>query len=203
MDPITTFTGKIVAIPIDNIDTDQIIPARFLKTTDKRGLGDALFTDWRYNPDGSPKPDFVLNQPEAQGAQILVAGDNFGCGSSREHAAWALAGYGIKAVISTFFADIFRSNSLKNGLLPIIVDPETHAQIMSMAEEDPATTLTIDLPNQRVLLPDGRAVTFPIDAFTKHCLVHGVDQMGFLLGEDSQIAAFEQAHEPRVSTLGT
>ena len=203
MEPINTFSGKVVAIPIENIDTDQIIPARFLKTTNKNGLGDALFSDWRYNPDGSPKPDFVLNRPEAQGAQILVAGDNFGCGSSREHAPWALVGYGFKAVISTFFADIFRSNSLKNGLLPIIVDPETHEQIMSMAEEDPTTTVTVDLANQRVILPDGRGVSFPIDTFTKHCLLNGVDQMGFLMGEDAAIEEFEHSHEPRVATFDT
>ncbi len=201
MEPITTFTGKVVAIPIENIDTDQIIPARFLKTTNKDGLGDALFSDWRYNADGSPKPDFILNRPEVQGAQILIAGDNFGCGSSREHAPWALVGYGFQAVISTFFADIFRSNSLKNGLLPIIVDQETHQQLMSMAEEDPTTTVMIDLANQRVVLPDGRGVEFPIDAFTKHCLLNGVDQMGFLLGEDVAIQEFEAAHATRIATV--
>jgi 3-isopropylmalate/(R)-2-methylmalate dehydratase small subunit len=202
MDPITTFTGKVAAIPIENIDTDQIIPARFLKTTNKHGLGDALFSDWRYNPDGSPRPDFMLNRPEVHGAQVLVAGHNFGCGSSREHAPWALVGYGFKAVISTFFADIFRSNSLKNGLLPIVVDPETHAQLMSLAEEDPSTSLTVDLANQRVVLPDGRSVSFPIEPFARHCLLNGIDQMGFLLGEDPEIAGYERSHPARVSTTG-
>jgi 3-isopropylmalate/(R)-2-methylmalate dehydratase small subunit len=201
MDPITTFTAKIVALPIENIDTDQIIPARYLKTTNKAGLGDGLFSDWRYNADGSPRPDFVLNRPEAKGAQVLVAGNNFGCGSSREHAPWALMGYGFKAVISTYFADIFRNNSLKNGLLPIQVDEETYYQLVSMFEEDPDTQVTIDLPNQALILPDGQQVKFPIDPFARHCIMNGVDQMGFLLAEEDAISQYEREHEARVQTV--
>jgi 3-isopropylmalate/(R)-2-methylmalate dehydratase small subunit len=200
MEPIKTFESRIVALPINDIDTDQIIPARWLKVTDKSGLADGLFYAWRYNPDGTPKEDFVLNQPEFKGAQVLIAGNNFGCGSSREHAPWALQGYGFKAVISTFFADIFRNNSLKNGLLPIMVDPETHQQLISMAQEDPSTVITIDLAAQTINLPDGRRVTFPIDPFAKHCLLNGVDQMGFLLAEDESILAFETTNPARVQT---
>src|SRR5215212_10875752 len=144
MEPIKAFTSTIVALPLENVDTDQIIPAKYLKVTDKTGLGDGLFHAWRYNADGSPKPDFVLNRPDVQGAQILIAGNNFGCGSSREHAPWALQGYGFKAVISTYFADIFKGNSLKNGLLPIQVDVETHQQLLSIAQEDPSAELKID-----------------------------------------------------------
>jgi 3-isopropylmalate/(R)-2-methylmalate dehydratase small subunit len=201
VEPIKTFTAKIVALPIQDIDTDQIIPARYLRTIDKAGIGDGLFADWRYNADGSPKPDFVLNRPDVRGAQILVAGNNFGCGSSREHAPWALQGYGFKAVISTSFANIFNNNSLKNGLLPIVVDQETYYQLVSLFEEDPTTTLTVDLAGQTLTLPGGQRVTFPIDAFTKHCLLNGVDQMGFLLGEDAQIAAYESSHAARVQTV--
>jgi 3-isopropylmalate/(R)-2-methylmalate dehydratase small subunit len=200
MEPIKTFAARIAALPAENVDTDQIIPARWLKVTDKSGLADGLFYAWRYNPDGTPKQEFVLNRPEAQGAEILVAGNNFGCGSSREHAPWALQGYGFKAVISTYFADIFKSNSLKNGLLPIQVDEETLHQLFSLFEEDPATTVTVDLASQTVTLPDGRKVDFPIDSFAKHCLLNGVDQMGFLLGEDPAIAAYEAANPDRVNT---
>ena len=201
MEPIKTFTAQIVALPIQDIDTDQIIPARYLKTTDKAGIGGGLFADWRYNADGSPKPDFVLNRPDVQGAQILVAGDNFGCGSSREHAPWALQGYGFKAVISTSFANIFNNNSLKNGLLPIVVDQETYYQLVSLFEEDPATTVTVDLASQTLTLPGGQRVSFPIDPFTKHCLLNGVDQMGFLLGEEAEIAAYEASHAAWVWTV--
>jgi 3-isopropylmalate/(R)-2-methylmalate dehydratase small subunit len=201
MEPIKTFGSRIVALPVNDIDTDQIIPAEFLKVTNKDGLAQGLFKAWRFNPDGSPKPDFVLNRPEVQGAEVLIAGDNFGCGSSREHAPWALQGYGFKAVISTSFADIFRSNSLKNGLLPIVVDPETHQQLVSLAEEDPATSVTVDLAAQKVILPDGRQVSFPIDSFAKHCLLNGVDQMGFLIAEDDAISAFETANPARVETI--
>jgi 3-isopropylmalate/(R)-2-methylmalate dehydratase small subunit len=200
MDPITTFTAKIAALPVENIDTDQIIPAEFLKVTNKDGLAEGLFKAWRYNPDGTPRPEFVLNRPEAQGAQVLVAGNNFGCGSSREHAPWALQGYGFKAVISTFFADIFKGNSLKIGLLPIQVDEETLHQLFSLFEEDPSTAITVDLASQTIALPDGRRVTFPIDPFAKHCLLNGVDQLGFLLAEDPAIAAYEAAHPDRVDT---
>ena len=160
-----------MVLPVNNIDTDQIIPARFLKTTDKTGLGANLFADWRYQPDGSPNPDFVLNQPENQGAQILLAGDNFGCGSSREHAPWALTGWGFRAVISTSFADIFRNNSLKNGLLPVLVEPDAHRTLVEMFSADPRLELTIDLASQRLILPDEEEVTFPIDPFSKTCLL--------------------------------
>jgi 3-isopropylmalate/(R)-2-methylmalate dehydratase small subunit len=200
MEPIKPFTTRIVALPVADIDTDQIIPARYLKTTDKAGLGEGLFSDWRYNPDGTPKPDFVLNRPEVKGAQVLVAGNNFGCGSSREHAPWALMGYGFKAVISTYFADIFKNNALKNGLLPIQVDQETYYQLVSMFEEDPSTEVTVDLASQTVTLPGGQTVTFPIEPFAKHCLLHGVDQMGFLLAEEEAIAAYEAANPGRVVT---
>jgi 3-isopropylmalate/(R)-2-methylmalate dehydratase small subunit len=200
MQPISAFTAKIVAVPVQDIDTDQIIPARYLKTTDKAGLGDGLFSDWRYNADGSPKADFPLNRPDVQGAQILVAGHNFGCGSSREHAPWALQGYGFKAVISTYFADIFKNNSLKNGLLPIVVDEETYYQLVSLFDEDPATTITVDLASQTLTLPGGQQVAFPIDSFAKHCLLNGVDQLGFLLAEEPDIAAYEQAHPARIHT---
>ncbi len=169
--------------------------------TDKAGLGAALFSDWRYDADGAPKPDFVLNQPQHQGASVLVGGHNFGCGSSREHAPWALVGAGFQAVISTYFADIFRSNALKNGLLPIMVDAETHQQLISLAQEDALTSVTVDLESQTVTLPDGRAVTFPIDAFSKHCLLNGVDQLGYLLSLDADAARYEGDHTPRVNTL--
>jgi 3-isopropylmalate/(R)-2-methylmalate dehydratase small subunit len=200
MNPIKPFTARIAALPVENIDTDQIIPAAYLKVTNKDGLAEGLFKAWRYNADGTPKPEFVLNRPEAQGAEILVAGNNFGCGSSREHAPWALQGYGFKAVISTYFADIFRSNSLKVGLLPVQVDEETLHQLFSLFEEDPTTTVAIDLAAQTVTLPDGRAVSFPIDPFAKHCLLNGVDQMGFLLAEDPAIGAYETANGDRVNT---
>lgn len=200
MEPITTFTATCIALPIENIDTDQIIPARYLKTTDKAGLGDALFADWRYDSQGRPNADFPLNRPEAAGAQILIAGHNFGCGSSREHAPWALQGYGFRAVISTYFADIFRNNALKVGLLPIVVDGETHHQLLSMVEEDPTTPVTIDLESQQVRLPDGQAITFPIDPFAKYCLLNGVDQLGFLLSQEEAIAAYESRNPARVTT---
>ena len=201
MEPIITFNAKIVALPVSDIDTDQIIPARFLKTTNKAGLGDALFTDWRYTADGTPKPDFVLNRPDVQGAQVLIAGNNFGCGSSREHAPWALTGFGFKAVISSFFADIFKSNALKNGLLPVVVDEETLYLLFSLFEEDPTTTVTVDLANQALVLPGGQKVTFPIDPFAKHCLLNGVDQLGFLLNEDDAISLYEADHTARVQTV--
>jgi 3-isopropylmalate/(R)-2-methylmalate dehydratase small subunit len=194
MAQFTTLTSRLVALPVNNVDTDQIIPARYLKVTDKAGLGAALFADWRYNADGSPKPDFVLNQPEAQGAAILLAGDNFGCGSSREHAPWALTGYGFRAVISTSFADIFRNNSLKNGLLPVIVDAETHRSLLDLFEEAPNAAVTIDLATQTVALPGGQAVPFPIDGFSKTCLLNGVDELGYIQGFSDQIAAYEEQH---------
>lgn len=201
MEPIKAFTGKVAALPINDIDTDQIIPARFLKTTDKEGLGKALFSDWRYAADGSPKPDFVLNQPEHQGAAVLIGGHNFGCGSSREHAPWALVGGGFQAVISTYFADIFRNNALKNGLLPVTVDEQTHQQLISLAEEDPETQVTIDLATQTLTLPDGRSVEFPIDGFSKYCLLNGVDQLGYLQGLETEVATYEASNPARVNTL--
>ena len=191
MNQFTSLDSTVVPLPNENVDTDQIIPARFLKVTDKIGLGDNLFADWRYNADGTPKTDFILNQPEMKGRQILLAGDNFGCGSSREHAPWALVGFGFRAVISTSFADIFRNNSLKNGLLPVIVDKDTHAQLFSLAHEDPDMTLSINLDKQTLTLPDGRAVQFPIDGFSRACLLNGVDEIGYVLDMTDQIAAYE------------
>ncbi len=191
MEPITSITSRAVVLAANDIDTDQIIPARFLKTTDKSGLGASLFADWRYAADGSPKPDFVLNRPESRGAQVLVAGDNFGCGSSREHAPWALLGYGFKAVVATSFADIFRNNSLKNGLLPVQVSPAQHAAVLKQLARNPAAPLTVDLAAQMLVLPDEEAFTFPIDEFSKTCLLQGVDELGYLLGMDELITAYE------------
>jgi 3-isopropylmalate/(R)-2-methylmalate dehydratase small subunit len=200
MEPIKKFTGSMVALPNNDIDTDQIIPARYLKVTDKNGLGQACFSDWRYNADGSPKPEFPLNQPEYKNAQVLIGGHNFGCGSSREHAPWALMGAGFKAVISTYFADIFTGNSLKNGLLPIKVDEQTHQQLISLAQEDPTAQVTVDLESQQVILPDGRVVKFPIDSFSRFCLLNGVDQLGFLLNLDSDIQNYEGANAGYIAT---
>jgi len=185
-----SLTSRVVLLPVNDIDTDQIIPARFLKATDKNGMGDNLFADWRYNSDGSSKADFVLNKPESQGAQILLAGDNFGCGSSREHAPWALTAYGFRAVISTSFADIFRNNSLKNGLIPIIVDEATHKMLFDYIEEIPNAELAVDLASQTLSFPNG-SVSFPIDPFNKTCLLNGVDELGYILGFERQIAEFE------------
>jgi 3-isopropylmalate/(R)-2-methylmalate dehydratase small subunit len=191
MNPITTFSSKTVVLAANDIDTDQIIPARFLKTTDKQGLGANLFADWRYQADGSPKPDFVLNRPESQGAQILVAGANFGCGSSREHAPWALQGFGFRAVVATSFADIFRNNSLKNGFLPVEISPAEHQALLELLAADPDARLTVDLSQQALVLPDEESFTFPIDEFSKTCLLKGVDELGYLLDLEPQIAAFE------------
>lgn len=200
MDPFKSLTTRVVAIPADHIDTDQIIPARFLKTVSKEGLGKNLFSDWRYDGEGQPIPDFPLNRAENQGARILLAGDNFGCGSSREHAPWALTDFGFRAVISTSFADIFRNNALKNGLLPLVVDDDTHEQLLSLVAEDPQLELTIDLDTQLLMLPDGRRVQFPIDSFNKICMLEGLDQLGYLLRHEPEIAAYEQAHPARVNT---
>ena len=194
MDPITTFSGRVVALPNENVDTDQIIPARFLKVTDKLALGQYLFNDWRYDAQGNPRPEFLLNQPQAQGAEILLAGNNFGCGSSREHAPWALCGFGFRAVISTSFADIFKNNSLKNGLLPIVVDEATHRDLFDLVEEIPGVELTVDLATQSLRLPDGRSVQFPIDPFSKFCLLNGVDELGYLVKHEDVIEAYEKAH---------
>jgi 3-isopropylmalate/(R)-2-methylmalate dehydratase small subunit len=200
MNPITSFRSRIVVLPIENIDTDQIIPARFLKTTDKAGLGENLFADWRFDAGGQPRPDFVLNRPDVRGAQILVAGHNFGCGSSREHAPWALLAYGFRAVISTYFADIFRNNALTNGLLPIVVDRDVLDELARLFETTPDAQLTVDLQRQSVELPGGRWVGFPIDPFARHCLMQGVDQLGFLLEAEPAIATYERAHRARIRT---
>jgi 3-isopropylmalate/(R)-2-methylmalate dehydratase small subunit len=184
MAQFTTLTSRVVPFPANDVDTDQIIPARFLKATDKLGMGAHLFADWRYRPDGTPRPDFVLNRPEHQGAQILLAGDNFGCGSSREHAPWALTGFG-------FRADIFRNNALKNGLLPIQVDAATHQMLFDVLEEVPQAVLTVDLAAQTVTLPTGQTVKFPIDGFSKACLLQGTDELGYLLSFAAQIDAYE------------
>src|SRR5215831_5294242 len=188
MDPIKTLTSKTVVLPVENVDTDQIIPARFLKATSKAGLGSKLFADWRFDGEGKTKPDFVLNRPEAAGASVLVAGDNFGCGSSREHAPWALVDYGIRAVISTSIADIFRNNALKNGLLPIIVADSTAQWLIA----HPGAALTIDVGRSTLALPDGTTVSFPLEAFARHCLLEGVDELGFLLARASEIDAYER-----------
>ncbi len=190
MDKITTIRSRTVVLPASNIDTDQIIPARFLTTTTRVGLGKQLFCDWRYAPDGTPKGDFALNQPAAAGCQVLVAGRNFGCGSSREHAPWALLDYGIRAVISTEIADIFRNNSLMNGLLPIVVDETTSQWLI----EHPGSEVSIDLASTTLQLPSGVSVNFPIDPFARFCLLNGVDELGFLLQQQGRIAAYEQQH---------
>jgi len=200
MEPFRPFSSKVVPLLADNVDTDQVIPARFLTTTDKTGLGEALFSDWRYNADGSPKPDFVLNRPEMRGRQILLAGDNFGAGSSREHAPWALVGYGFRAVLSSSFADIFRSNALKNGLLPIALTADAHARIAAMVVADPDLELAVDLEASRVRLPDGSTAGFEVDPFSRRMLLEGTDELGFLLAQSEAVAAYEAAHPQRVDT---
>jgi 3-isopropylmalate/(R)-2-methylmalate dehydratase small subunit len=187
MEPIRTFAAKTVVLPIENVDTDQIIPARFLKVTSKIGIGAHLFADWRYDAGGQPKAEFVLNRPEAKGAAVLVAGDNFGCGSSREHAPWALYDYGFRAIVSTSIADIFRSNSLKNGLIPIVVDEGTHRALLA----SPGANVTVSLEDRTLSLPDGKKVTFPIDPFARYCLMNGQDELDFLLSCDADIGKFE------------
>ena len=189
--PFTTLASRYVVLPADNVDTDQIIPARFLKVTDKKGLGENVFCDWRRLPDGSLNVDFPLNRPDAQGAQILVAGDNFGCGSSREHAPWALVGWGLRAIISTSFADIFKGNAMKNGLLPIAVDAALHARLLDARRANPRVQIAIDLPAQTVALAGQSPVRFEIDAFAKECLVHGVDELGYLLERAPDIERYE------------
>ena len=197
MKRFTRFGSRLLPLPIDNIDTDQIIPARFLKTISKEGLDKQLFNDWRYRADGSDNPDFILNTPKAQGCEILLAGDNFGCGSSREHAPWALTQFGFRAVISTSFADIFKQNALKNSLLPIVVSREIHAELF----RDPSRPVTVDLPSQRLILSDGREIEFPVDAFSKHCLLEGVDELGYVLQQDPAIASFEANRQGSINTL--
>ena len=187
MESLQVIESPILVLPRDNIDTDQIIPARFLKVTGKAGLGAALFADWRYAQDGTPRPDFVLNLPDAAKARILVAGDNFGCGSSREHAPWALRDFGFRVVVSTSIAEIFRNNALKNGILPVVVDGDTHARLLAM----PGAVVRVDLAARTLTLPDGTGTAFAVDPFARHCLLNGVDELGFLLGQADAIAAFE------------
>jgi len=189
MNPLTHIQSRTAVLPFENIDTDRIIPARFLTTTERTGLGKSLFNDWRYRADGSEDPEFALNKPEARGCEILVAGRNFGCGSSREHAPWALTDYGIHAVFSSEIADIFRGNALKNGLLAVVLDEADHTYLL----DHPGIELKIDIAAQTIELPDGRKIEFPLEPFAKHCLLMGVDQLGFLLQHEAQIAAFEQA----------
>ena len=201
-EPFTVFTSKVVPLPAENVDTDQIVPARYLKVTDKAGLAEALFRDWRYNEDGSLRdPRFVLDQPGMAGRRILLAGDNFGAGSSREHAPWALTAWGIRAILSTSFADIFRSNSLKNGVLPIVVDAATHRRLFDLLTRDPEAELTVDLAEQGVLLPDGSTIDFEIDPFAKQMILAGTDELGYLLAKQPAITAWEANHPARVDTL--
>ena len=194
MEKFTPFTSKAVLLLVNDIDTDQIIPARFLKTTTKAGLGEQLFADWRYNSDGSPKSGFPLNNPELRDAQILVAGDNFGCGSSREHAPWALVDYGFRAVVATSFADIFRNNSLKNGLLPVAVDRNNYSALLESLSQNPTARLAVDLEKQQLSLPDGSSTQFSISSFARTCLLNGVDELGYLLSFEAQISAYESHH---------
>jgi 3-isopropylmalate/(R)-2-methylmalate dehydratase small subunit len=200
MEPFTALTSRCVVLPASNVDTDQIIPARFLKTVSRRGLGEHLFADWRLDQDGRPRSDFPLNAPTAKGASILVAGDNFGCGSSREHAPWALLDFGFRAVISTSFADIFRNNAVKTGLLPVALPRHAHTNLLDVLAETPGEQVTIDLESQTVTLPDGSSHKFPLDPFARHCLLNGVDELGFLLDQESAIADYESSHPARVST---
>ena len=198
-EPYTVFTSAVVPLPAENVDTDQIVPARYLKVTDKAGLAEALFRDWRFEEDGSLKePRFILDRPEMAGRKILLVGDNFGAGSSREHAPWALAAWGIRAILSTSFADIFRNNSLKNGVLPIVVDKATHQRLIALVTADPDAALTIDLAEQGVLLPDGTTVDFDIDPFAKRMILAGTDELGYLLSKEAELDAWEAAHPPRI-----
>ena len=200
-EPIRIFTSKVIPIDAENVDTDQIVPARYLKVTDKNGLADALFRDWRFEEDGSLKdPPFILDRPGMAGRSILLVGDNFGAGSSREHAPWALTAWGVRAILSTGFADIFQNNSLKNGLLPIVVPAEVHARLRDLIAGDPDAELTVDLSEQGVLLPDGSTVEFDIDPFAKRMLLAGTDELGYLLSKEPDIAAWEAAHPPRIET---
>ena len=200
--PFTTFTSRVIPLPAENVDTDQIVPARYLKVTDKSGLAEALFRDWRFEEDGSLRePRFIIDRPEMAGRQILLAGDNFGAGSSREHAPWALTAWGIRAILSTSFADIFRSNSLKNGVLPIVVEAERHRQLFELVAEQPDAELTVDLEAQLVHLPGDEDLPFDVDPFARRMLLAGTDELGYLLSKDPEISAWEAAHPPRVNTL--
>ncbi len=201
-DPFTIFTSRVVPLPAENVDTDQIVPARYLKVTDKAGLAEALFRDWRFNEDGSLKdPPFVIDRPGMAGRRILLVGDNFGAGSSREHAPWALAAWGVRAILSTSYADIFRSNSLKNGVLPIVVDPATHGRMFALVADNPDTELTVDLAEQGVLLPDGSTIDFDIDPFAKRMILAGTDELGYLLAKDADMSAWESSHPARINSL--
>ena len=200
-EPIRAFTSRVIPLPAENVDTDQIVPARYLKVTDKAGLAEALFRDWRFEEDGSLRePRFVLDRPEMAGRKVLLAGDNFGAGSSREHAPWALTAWGIRAILSTSFADIFRNNSLKNGLLPIPVSPETHARLVRLVAEDPDAELTVDLEGQVVRLPEGDEIAFEVDPFARMMLLAGTDEIGYLVGKMAEIDRWERSHPPRVET---
>jgi 3-isopropylmalate/(R)-2-methylmalate dehydratase small subunit len=200
-EPYRTFTSAVIALPAENVDTDQIVPARYLKVTDKEGLAEALFHDWRFNEDGSLRePRFVIDEPGMAGRAILLAGDNFGAGSSREHAPWALVAFGVRAVISTGFADIFRSNALKNGLLPIVVDAERHRQLLELVRTDPGAELTVDLESQLVHLPGDEDLPFDVDPFARTMLLAGTDEIGYLLARTAAIDAWEAGHPPRVDT---
>ncbi len=198
MKPFLPFESRLAPMPVNNIDTDQIIPARFLKTTSKEGLDKQLFCDWRYDAQGNPKPDFILNTPRGQNVQILLAGDNFGCGSSREHAPWALTQFGFRAVISTSFADIFKGNALKNSLLPIVVSPKVHEKLLALPED---AKVRVDLASQTLTLPDGEKVEFPVDPFSKTCLLEGIDELGWILKQESAIAAYEARRVGSINTL--
>ena len=200
-EPFASVTSAVVPMNRGDVDTDQIIPARFLKTVNRAGLGEQLFHDWRYLADGSPNPEFVLNRPEMAGRQVLLAGDNFGCGSSREHAPWALMAWGVRAVVSSSFADIFRNNSLKNGLLPIEVPPEELGRLFALVDAEPDAQVTVDLEGQELRLPDGSTIGFHVDAFARRMILDGTDELGYLLSLEPQIKAYEAAHPPRVSTL--
>ena len=197
MEPFRTLKSRLVPLASENVDTDQIIPARFLKTTSKGGLGKVLFNDWRYDSAGSPNTDFILNQPECRGAEILLAGNNFGCGSSREHAPWALADFGFRAIISSSFADIFRNNCLKNGILPITVAKDVLEKLFRLRGASAAIEVTVDLEVKVVILPSGEQVPFPIDVFSRKCLLEGIDELGYLLKHADAVASFEAAREAR------
>jgi 3-isopropylmalate/(R)-2-methylmalate dehydratase small subunit len=201
-EPFTMFTSKVIPLDKENVDTDQVVPARYLKVTDKAGLAEALFRDWRFEEDGSLKdPPFILDDPAMAGRKILLVGDNFGAGSSREHAPWALAAWGIRAIISTSYADIFRSNSLKNGVLPIVVDAATHARLFALLAKDPDAQLTVDLAEGGVLLPDGTTIDFEIDPFAKRMMLAGTDELGYLLSKEPELSAWEAAHPARIDSL--
>jgi 3-isopropylmalate/(R)-2-methylmalate dehydratase small subunit len=199
-EPLRPFTSRLVPLLVDNVDTDQIIPARYLKGTSKDGLGEGLFADWRYDGDGNPREGFVLNRPEMAGREVLLAGANFGSGSSREHAAWALQAVGVKAVLAPLFADIFRNNALKNGLLPVELPTDAHAELAAAVEDDPEVEVTVDLEAERVTLPGGRTVAFTVDPFARQMLLDGTDELGYLLSQAAAVAAYEDAHPARVDT---